>query len=211
MLIIWSVWDVRREQKTAFSRSQESWKALKFIDGFQGRIGGWNVNRPWEACTLGFWRDFEACQNFMWNYHDRIFYDQGEAYETVQLSYTIKVDEILGAHGTNFSRGLTQAKRLRVGDFITKIGSEFDVMKEQQAVWNPALHQSAGMLGGVFSQERGRNNRFIITSLWEDASSLQRFRDEQVVSLRERLDYQKDIDRFITRTIRLHDSWRILP
>ncbi|MFC4078268.1 YdbC family protein [Salinithrix halophila] len=212
MLVKWILCDVRREKRTLFSRAQTSWNALRYIEGFLGQVGGWNVNRPWEACVMGFWKDSQSFQRFMIDFHDRIFEGsaQAETYDSIRIALSLKVEEMKGEE-KNLYTALRQGEFLRVSDMATRVGGDLNVAKEQREVWNPALSNAQGMLRGIFSRELEHRERYLVTSIWQDESSLQGFHDQQIPRLRERLDYRRDLEQFVSRTVRLNSRWRVLP
>jgi hypothetical protein len=56
------------DSKLPFSIAQERWGNLKDVDGFLGQIGGWDVNDPFEAGILSFWKDSNSFRD-LWNMH----------------------------------------------------------------------------------------------------------------------------------------------
>ncbi|EIJ82078.1 hypothetical protein PB1_04040 [Bacillus methanolicus PB1] len=49
MLIKWIMCNVPENKKEMFSQAQEQWAVLKSLDGFLGRVGGWDTNNTLKA------------------------------------------------------------------------------------------------------------------------------------------------------------------
>lgn len=78
MLIKWIVCTVEAEARQAFSISQAGWGDLREVPGFIGQIGGWEKGDSPDACIVAFWKDEMTYKNFMENYHDRIYENNGQ-------------------------------------------------------------------------------------------------------------------------------------
>ncbi|MCM3002982.1 YdbC family protein [Priestia koreensis] len=75
-------------KKDHFSYTQQHWSALAHVNGFIGQLGGWNIDRPNEACIIGVWDDHDSYTDFMKHTHDSLFYQSGQkqTYDSLQVS-----------------------------------------------------------------------------------------------------------------------------
>lgn len=73
MLIKWIRCQVAPTDRERFAASQARWGDLARLTGFLGQAGGWNTQRPTEACIVAFWASLDAYRNFMQNHHDPIY------------------------------------------------------------------------------------------------------------------------------------------
>ncbi|MED4072342.1 YdbC family protein [Priestia endophytica] len=90
---------VKQDKRYAFSYSQKHWSALAHIEGFLGQFGGWNIVEPTDACIIGIWKDTDSYRSFMNDFHDDIFYKNGQ-----KASYD-KLETTLSSNG-QFVKGI---------------------------------------------------------------------------------------------------------
>ncbi|MGM0837217.1 MAG: YdbC family protein [Bacillota bacterium] len=86
MLIKYIKCQVEEESRAEFSKAQEKWSDLAYVEGFIGQLGGWCENG--EAVILGFWESSGAYQHFMEHIHDTIFLEnnQGNTYRSITVT-----------------------------------------------------------------------------------------------------------------------------
>jgi heme-degrading monooxygenase HmoA len=208
MLIKWIVCQVPDEKREAFSKAQEAWKALTGADGFYGQWGGWNLHRPSEACIIAFWRNQNAYDQFMSSLHDTIFQanQQQHTYRSITVTVAEAAIEIPGSR--DIACALT-GKWLRAADCKVDPKREQHFLKVQQTVWNPALKQSAGMLGAVAAKVNQPACRYQIFSFWEEEEAHQQY-IKSIPLLRQQAGTDRDTTNVIGYFVERNERWLVM-
>jgi heme-degrading monooxygenase HmoA len=211
MIIKWIVCKVPHGKKEEFSCAQEEWKALKGVNGFRGQIGGWDLKHNSDACVLGIWEDFESYKHFMDNIHDQIFHknNQKRSYESISVTLFESLFDIPGVYNEIYE-SLSKGKILRVADTTIYDNREQDFIKVQKEIWNPGMNKASGMYSGVFSKGTRTLNRYLVTTLWEDERSHQKYVETILPLLRHKAEVEKDISFILGRLILLDDKWSVI-
>jgi len=200
---------VPEEKRESFSRAQQQWSALRDVQGFVAQFGGWNAADPTEACIVGLWKDRVSYTAFMDNIHDEIYLSGGQQ-ETFDRATVTVMEKMLSVG--DFERLLsgrwTEAELIRVADCRVMPGREDHFLHMQQEVWNPAMEQTDGMLGGVFAGDMS-SRHFLTITWWESAKLHRAYVKNHVANLREQAELDLDIERIVGYEVRCEPSWRV--
>jgi len=185
MLLKWIVCRVAQQQRDVFSNAQQAWQALAAEPGFLGQCGGWADDQT--ACILGLWQSAQAHQRFLLEgSHDAIVSASQQMYCLESWS-TALLEQVSTMQGRDLdlATALTHATEhalLRIADCTVPRVQQPAFLQAQSSIWLPAMRDASGMLGGSFSTDGG--NRFLVATLWESAEHHQRYRAEDLPSLR---------------------------
>lgn len=212
MLLKWIVCDVADEDREAFSLAQESWAALRSVDGFLGQAGGWNLRAPGQACIVGLWADVGAYERFMREVHDRVFETSGQS-RTYRAIQVLLIDVLLDIEGSGPSLGtvLGDGGLLRVADCVLNPGRAAHFLQMQTSVWNPAMATAGGMLAGTFGSVCGEVNHYLVCTLWQDFGVHQAYVDKVLPALQDRAEIRLDLCRITGHMVQVEPSWRVMP
>lgn len=208
MLIKWIKCEVDDSNKSLFADAQERWGRLRKIDGFLGQIGGWDLNRPIEACILACWQDFAAYKRFMEFQHDEIYENsnQKNTFRNISVALYEKMFDLSEMDLTSF---LSKAAILRIAD--CHVGSEDQVHFEriQKEVWNPRMAQSPGMLAGVFCKDPSQNEKYLVASIWDHLDSHRVYMENNFPSLHQRSGMKEQSIELTGNVVLLEPKWLI--
>ncbi|MBN2909952.1 YdbC family protein [Polycladomyces sp. WAk] len=209
MLIKWIVCHVPEENREFFSQAQQQWSALRDVPGFVAQFGGWNAADPAEACIVGLWKDRDSYTAFMEKIHDEI-YVSGRQQETFDRIAVTIMEEILpvGHLERLCLGGWMEAELIRVADCRVLPGREDHFLQMQQEVWNPAMEQTDGMLGGVFAGDVSAR-RFLTITWWKSAKLHRAYVKNHVANLREQAQLDLDIEQLVGYEVWCKPSWRV--
>ncbi|MDN4593666.1 YdbC family protein [Polycladomyces subterraneus] len=209
MLIKWIVCNVPEEKREAFSLAQQQWSALRDVPGFVAQFGGWNAVNPAEACIVGLWKDRDSYTAFMEKIHDEIYISRGQQETFDRIAVTVMEMMLPVGHLEGLlSGGWMKAELIRIADCWVLPGREAHFLQMQQEVWNPAMEQTDGMLGGVFAGDMSAR-RFLTITWWKSAELHRAYVKNHVANLREQADLDLDIERIVGYEVRCEPSWRV--
>lgn len=210
MILKWIVCKVLNNKKEEFSFAQEEWKALKDVNGFIGQIGGWDLKNASNACVLGVWENSRAYRHFMDNIHDQIFHknNQKQSYESISVTLFKSLFDIPGDY-KQLRDSLTKGRLLRIADTIVNDNRKQHFIKVQKEIWNPGMSKASGMYSGAFSKVSGTLNRYLVTTLWKDERSHQKYVETILPLLVQQAEVEKDIKSIQGRFILLENKWSV--
>lgn len=208
MLIKWIKCQVNNSDKISFSKAQEAWRKIKNAEGFLGQLGGWDQHNQNEACILSFWKDSRAYKNFMDHIHDGIFENSNQRNTYVNISVQIykKKNDI---NSIDITTILGKGNILRVADCLVKNGFHADFEDKQLEVWNKGMTDAQGMLSGVFSQSINDHDRYLVASIWEDATSHQNYADNNLPFLKKRSAVEDTTLSITGNLIEINPLWTV--
>lgn len=166
MLVKWIQCSVPDSQRSAFHNAQLRWSTLAKCSGFVAQCGGWD-ERTGDACILGVWKSPATYKRFMTFVHDPIVEDneQDACYDAISVLTASALIRMRGEHPT-IRKAVVDAAFLRVADCEAAPASRSRFIDRQLHIWEPAMRESPGQLGGLFSAVTDDPNRFLVTTLW---------------------------------------------
>jgi hypothetical protein len=211
MLVKWIVCEVAESKRAQFSLAQEQWAAVAGLEGFVGQVGGWNMTRACQACILALWRGPKSYEAFMTGEHDVIARKnaQADSYHAITTSLFEVVWEMPG-RASSLLQALRCAGFLRTADCTVRAGRQEHFLEVQRCVWTPAMGETDGMLGGVFSRLRGGDRRYHVATFWTDQAAHEAYVANRLPHLRAKAHAEQDIERIEGRVICLERSWRVI-
>jgi heme-degrading monooxygenase HmoA len=217
MLLKWIRCQVEPEQTASFARAQEAWAPLTRVEGFLGQCGGWQAQQgnPALACILGIWESRERQEAFLHHgIHDAIV-EGSRQLKTLSSWETVLLDVVHPMPGEfpDLALALQQAPAsaiLRIADCHVLLDQQPAFLQTQREIWLPAMRQADGMLGGCFATDH--DGRFLVTTLWRDASCHRQYAQERLPGLRDqvtRLDaLPEDLSGY---AFPLESAWHVKP
>jgi heme-degrading monooxygenase HmoA len=211
MLIKWIVCEVAESKKERFSHAQQQWADAAGLVGFLGQVGGWDVKTPGHACIVALWDGPEQYQTFMAGAHDAIVRKnaQVDTYDAIAVALFDAIGEMPGRCG-GLPRALALGTVLRIADCAVRDDRREHFLEVQRSAWMPGMARAEGMLGGVFSQGRAGNTRYLVPTLWEDREAHARYVGECLPRLRAQAQVEGDVERLDAHLVQLEPSWRVL-
>ncbi|MBL7557640.1 MAG: YdbC family protein [Bdellovibrionaceae bacterium] len=212
MLIKWIVCNVEHIDRPSFSSAQEKWNSIARSPGFLAQLGGWDQKNLGEACILSLWRDQKSFDRFMNQVHDSVTESNSQVntYTSIAVDY-FKLNAEMPGKFKNLIEASREGRFLRVAVCNVKSERIDHFQRSQSDVWMPGMQQSVGMLGGSFNQSIRQENRFLVTTLWDNSKNHQRYVEEKLPLFRERADISTDLDAIVGRFIELEPNWLVLP
>ncbi len=210
MYIKWIECEVNEDQKEKFSDAQEKWDETKEADGFIAQAGGWNLKNENEACIISFWESEKYLDSFMKILHDKIFNSnkQAETYNKISINYFNEVLSMEGETGL-LKAAVKNSELLRTADCYVKQDNTNHFEKVQREVWLPGVHDSEGMLGGMFSRDNKNNFRYFVSTFWDSIINHTKYTQDNLPDLKLKAGVDGDTTKVIGRNILLVDSWRV--
>jgi hypothetical protein len=167
------------------------------------------------ACILGIWESRDHQVAFLRHgIHDAIVQDSRQL-ENLSSWETALLDEIhpMPGEGPDLVFALQEAPDsafLRVADCRVPPNRHPAFLEAQRGVWLPAMRQAEGMLGGCFAADRA--GRFLIATLWRDASSHRRYAQDQLPGLRDRVGHRNALPQDLSGYgFPLENAWLVKP
>ncbi len=213
MLLKWITCQVHPEMRYAFSKAQEQWRSIEEADGFQGQLGGWDINNDQShAFILGFWTHRGAYDTFMRQLHDQVTKNnqQDQTYHQISVGLFESHFPIEGQDG-DLASAYQNGRFLRVADCHVKPSRIDHFLQVQHSIWIPGMRKAPGMLGGSFNRALHESNRFLVTTVWANKDSHDHYVKEMLPNLRQAAAVTDDLDAIAGRFIKLEDSWLIRP
>ena len=210
MIIQYRVYSVPVSEQRIFSYRQQKWKKIENTKGLLGRIGGWNIKNPLEACTLTFFRDLEAFQGFQQHSSNDLIYPCESSNRFTQVEsqvYQKKVD-IFGLLNEQVFASMKECGHfLKIGTCQIREEKRDEFLLMQQSVWNLGMANAPGMTTGLFAESTQDAAQFLIVTRWKSRGEYQAF-EEHVLPKLLNWAYKEQIEeQFQGRLIRLVHDW----
>ena len=213
MIIEWVVCSVPISERTAFSNYQRAWKPFANIQGFMGRIGGWNIKNPLEASLITFWEDDQTFQAFSDTQETSGInsYPSNEYLSLINTQVYQKKIDILGLTKQEvFSSIADGGHLLKIGDCRVKENSKEHFLLMQQSVWNLGMANTPGMNTGLVAESKGKSNRYLILTRWKNEEEYKAY-EEHILPKLLNWAYEGQVEeQFQGRLIELEQDWHTM-
>lgn len=211
MIVKWIVCDVENDQKSAFSKAQEQWSEIAGAKGFLAQTGGWEVDHQNTACIIAFWESAGDLDYFMRNLHNKIFQDshQGATYRSIDIGH-FNVKMTMPGSARSLTDVARDGRLLRIADCTVRNDKTSHFEKVQHDIWLPAMRDSSGMLGGVFSLNTVRDNHYLVSSFWESEDDHSNYVASKLPVLQQKADIKNDLLDITGKKVRLLDAWSVI-
>lgn len=210
MIIKWTVCSVPVSERRVFSYRQRDWKRMARIKGFLGRIGGWNIKNPLEACTLTFFQDMDAYQLFVDRGHSDLIRlsESAERFSIIDSQVYQKENDIFGlSHEQVYASIADCGHLLKIGDCQVREEKKEDFLLMQCSVWNLGMANAPGMTTGLFAESVQDATRYLILTRWKSRGEYQAY-EEHVLPKLLNWAYDDQVEeQFQGRLIRLVEDW----
>ena len=215
MLLKWIQCEVEADHRQAFNRAQTGWAPIREMEGFLGQCGGWQARDQdsSSACILGLWRSPQHHEDFLTTGpHDAIMARNGQG-ETMRSWRTLLFSTLFAMPGDfpDLVQALEKAPVdafLRVADCAVSTERSMAFRTAQEQIWLPAMRDSEGMLGGLFSLEEP--DRFLVATLWKSEAHHQAYVEGILPGCRERVAAMGgEPDRLTGAAFPLESQWTI--
>lgn len=210
MIIKWTVCSVPVSDHRVFSYHQHDWKKISNVKGLLGRIGGWNIKNPIEACTLTFFRDIDSYQLFLKSGYAELMHrsESAERFLFVDSHVYQKEIDIFGfSHEQVFASITDCGHLLKIGDCQIREEKKEDFLLMQRSVWNLGMANAPGMTTGLFAESIQDVSRYLILTRWRNRGEYQAF-EEHVLPKLLNWAYDNEVEeQFQGRLIRLVKDW----
>ncbi len=211
MFIKWIVCEVEGDQKLSFSKAQEKWRKMATAKGFLCQTGGWDVDNPNLACIITFWETKADLDFFMNSFHDEIFYEnrQENTYKSINISYFKTKLEMQG-EASSLKKVIWKSHFLRIADCLVMPDKTKHFEKVQKEIWMPGMKESAGMLGGFFSEEANTKRRYLVSTFWNNEENHATYVKSRLPVFQKLADIKSDLEDITGRKIILVDAWKVV-
>jgi len=210
MFVKWMICEVDETQRAAFRKAQIAWRQIHAVAGFVAQVGGWSTAGR-EACILAFWQDRSAYECFFRFVHDAVTYKSGQVrtYHRMKIAFADGLIRMRGA-GPTLAAAAREARLLRVADCRVRRARRNHFVDAQLNVWEPGMAECAGQLGGMFSVVEDTEDRFLVTTLWRDEDSHDRYVRDELPRLKDEARPEGDLRGIVGRKVRLEREWTVL-
>ncbi|TXR84877.1 MULTISPECIES: YdbC family protein [Bacillus cereus group] len=196
---------VGEEKKELFSKAQEKWQDIQYLDGFHGQFGGWHED---EACVFTLWEDKSAYQSFMNGAHDTIYINSNQ--EDTFLSCEIELFQTLyDITDTRLKYVVTEGSFVRAAICDVKVEKEKYFLHKQETIWNKGMEKTRGMLGGVVAKSLKNKNRYIVLTYWKDEITHQHYVEEIFPELYKLANIHEDIEDIRGKEAVCKEEWLV--
>ncbi|MDA1545901.1 MULTISPECIES: YdbC family protein [Bacillus] len=196
---------VEEEKKELFSKAQEKWQDIQYLDGFHGQFGGWHED---EACVFTLWEDKSAYQSFMNGAHDTIYINSNQ--EDTFLSCEIELFQTLyDITDTRLKYVVTEGSFVRAAICDVKVEKEKYFLHKQETIWNKGMEKTRGMLGGVVAKSLKNKNRYIVLTYWKDEITHQHYVEEIFPELYKLANIHEDIEDIRGKEAVCKEEWLV--
>lgn len=196
---------VEEEKKELFSKAQEKWQDIQYLDGFHGQFGGWHED---EACVFTLWEDKSAYQSFMNGAHDTIYINSNQ--EDTFLSCEIELFQTLyDITDTRLKYVVTEGSFVRATICDVKVKKEKYFLHKQETIWNKGMEKTRGMLGGVVAKSLKNKNRYIVLTYWKDEITHQHYVEEIFPELYKLANIHEDIEDIRGKEAVCKEEWLV--
>lgn len=210
MIIQYMVYAVPVSDKRIFSYRQRNWKKIEIPEGLLGRIGGWNIKNPLEACMLTFFRDLDAYQAFQEQSSADLFHPPESSSRfalTESHVYQKKID-IFGLMNEQVFASLKECGQLlKIGTCQIKEEKRDDFLLLQQSVWNLSMANAPGMTTGLFAESVQDTSQYLVLTRWKNRGEYQAFAEHVLPKLLNWAYNEQVEEQFQGRLIRLVNEW----
>ena len=196
-----------------FSAEQLRWNALRSEAGFVVQCGGRAASDPVRVQIFGVWADIDAYRRFMSQVHDLIFEggSQGDCYHKAQSALYEPVFDLPG-NEQDLSGALGHdPAMIRIARCAVRPDRVEHFVEMQRKVWMPGMKSAPGMLGGGFWRSVDDEHQFIVTTAWASMEDHERYRHEQLPTLRDSANPDDDLEMLDGDQIVLIPAWTVLP
>ncbi|QSX33539.1 DUF4937 domain-containing protein [Shewanella avicenniae] len=197
---------VPRERREAFSASQNIWQGLTSITGFAGQAGGWEAVSG-HAVIFCYWLSEQDLLRFMETEHDRFLAKNRDIQAFSECRVTL-YDQVLGV--PTMSASDDQSRIVRTV-YCNGVKDERQFIRDQHAMWNPALAKQNGMLGGYIWRNRMRSRDFILQTYWESEQAHDRYTEDLLPELMQAMRPMRYMQAISGSFIREEPQWRVNP
>ncbi|ATI52701.1 MULTISPECIES: YdbC family protein [Bacillus cereus group] len=196
---------VEEEKKELFSKAQEKWQDIQYLDGFHGQFGGWHED---EACVFTLWEDKSAYQSFMNGAHDTIYINSNQ--EDTFLSCEIELFQTLyDITDTRLKYVVIEGSFVRAAICDVKVKKEKYFLHKQETIWNKGMEKTRGMLGGVVAKSLKNKNRYIVLTYWKDEITHQHYVEEIFPELYKLANIHEDIEDIRGKEAVCKEEWLV--
>ncbi|KFZ36651.1 hypothetical protein HR45_15255 [Shewanella mangrovi] len=197
---------VPREHRQAFSAAQNIWQALAPIEGFAGQAGGWEAVSA-HAVIFGYWLSVEALQQFMDTEHDSFLKKNTDIQSFSECQVSL-YEQVLAVPAMSPSDD--QSRVIRTV-FCNGVKDERQFIRDQLAMWNPALATQNGMLGGYIWRNRLRSRDFILQTYWESKQAHTRYLEDLLPELMQAMRPMRYMQSISGSYVLEEPLWRVNP
>ncbi|KAA0803352.1 DUF4937 domain-containing protein [Bacillus sp. JAS102] len=196
---------VEEEKKELFSKAQEKWQDIQYLDGFHGQFGGWHED---EACVFTLWEDKSAYQTFMNGAHDTIYINSNQ--EDTFLSCEIELFQTLyDIAEVPLKDVVTEGSFVRVAVCDVKEEKQKQFLHKQETILNKGMEKAKGMLGGVVAKSVKNKNRYIVLTYWKDEITHQHYVEEIFPELYKLANIHEDIEDIRGKEAVCKEEWLV--
>jgi|GEM_PF-3120042 len=210
MIIQYTVYAVPVSDKRVFSYRQQHWKNIESAEGLLGRIGGWNIKNPLEACTLTFFHDLDAYESFQeQTSHDPLkLAKTSNRLALIESQIYEKKKDIFGRLNEQVFASMKECGHLlKIGTCQIKKEKRDDFLLMQQSVWNLGMANAPGMTTGLFAESVHDASQFLILTRWKSKGEYQAFAEHVLPKLLNWAYNEQIEEQFQGRLIRLVNEW----
>lgn len=209
MLLKWIICTVPDEKQNEFSAAQCKWTVIKTASGFIAQFGGWD-SRSGVACILALWQNQAAYENFMTRIHDSVFTSTGQSMTCTSVSTTLFNCQLeIDGNAESVQAAVENVQFVRIADCVLTPDCVDSFCIKQTKVWNPAMKQSNGMLGGAFGKAMNEPHRYIVSTLWSSKEAHSRYVAEELLRLRQSANPEEDLQQIVGYEFALEPSWTV--
>ncbi|MCH1925781.1 YdbC family protein [Shewanella sp. C32] len=197
---------IPREQRQAFSNAQHIWQGLAAIDGFGGQAGGWEAVSN-HAVIFGYWQSVDVLQQFMDNQHPQ-FLAKNTDIQSVSELKTALYEQILAV--PTMSPSSDQSRIIRTV-YCNGVKDERQFIRDQMAMWNPALAKQHGMQGGYIWRNSQQTADFILQTYWESEQAHSRYVEDLLPELMQAMRPMHYMQSISGSFVYEEPQWRVNP
>lgn len=212
MIIQYTAYSVPASEQRMFSYRQQD-QNIENVKGLLGRIGGWNIKNPLEACMLTFFRDMDAYQAFQQHHGAMDSIDQNQSTNRFSLIesrvYQKKIDIFGHLQEQVFAPMKECGHLLKIGTCQIKEERRDDFLLMQQSIWNLGMANAPGMTTGLFAESVQDASQFLIVTRWKNRGDYQAFEEHVLPQLLNWAYHEQVEEQFQGRLIRLVHEWSI--
>ena len=159
---------VKKENQAEYTLRQAAWDDIKNVDGLIFQLGGWNTKDEEIACKLALWESEQHYSDFHLNIHDSLAAKAGHQhlYYKIETAFFNIISPF--SSGVKLQAVLQNSSFVRLADCWVKHQYIDIFLAAQKDLWIPAMQNTTGMQGGFFSQNSVDNERFLVSSFWEN-------------------------------------------
>ena len=195
---------MEEEKKELFSKAQEKWQDIQYLDGFHGQFGGWHED---EACVFTLWEDKSAYQTFMNGAHDTIYINSNQ--EDTFLSCEIELFQMLyDIAEVPLKDVVTEGSFVRVAvcDVKEEKQKQFYINKKQFGIKEWKSERDVRWSSGEVCKNK---NRYIVLTYWKDEITHQHYVEEIFPELYKLANIHEDIEDIRGKEAVCKEEWLV--